>query len=184
MKLGNLLIVLLPFSISIASRGPPNGLVDQSLFNGTTCSIDTVLNAEDTDPDATADDMVMESNRFKRHAELETDWTPKCSQDSNLVFDPRFYLATYNDLRRAFIKPGIDSFAAATRHWCDYGVKEGRHGIASFSSKAYLARYKDLQWAFGKDNVVQATTHFINAGFNEGRSGYADIAPSTQGKLN
>ena len=99
------------------------------------------------------------------------------------MFDPRFYLATYNDLRCAFIKPGIDSFAAASQHWCDYGVKEGRHGIQSFHNKAYLARYKDLQKAYGKNNVVQATTHFINTGFNEGRSGYADIAPSTQGRL-
>ena len=46
-----------------------------------------------------------------------------------MVFDARFYLATYNDLRCAFIKPGIKTFDAAAQHWCDYGVKEGRKGI-------------------------------------------------------
>ena len=110
------------------------------------------------------------------------DWTPKCSYDSNLVLDPRFYLATYNDLRCAFIKPGIDSFTAASQHWCDYGVKEGRHGIQSFNNKAYLARYKDLQKDLGKDNITQATTHFIETGFNEGRSGKTDVALTTEGK--
>ena len=98
-------------------------------------------------------------------------WKPKCDNDSPLVFDPRFYLATYNDLRCAFIKPGIKTFDVAAQHWCNNGVKEGRQGIASFNSTKYLARYGDLQKAFGKDNIVQATTHFIEYGFNENRIG-------------
>ena len=98
-------------------------------------------------------------------------WKANCSLDSNLVFDPRFYLAEYNDLRCAFIKPGIKTFDVAAQHWCDHGVKEGRQGIASFSSKAYLARYGDLQKAFGNNNYVQATTHFIQYGFKENRIG-------------
>ena len=100
-----------------------------------------------------------------------SDWTPKCYLDSPLVLDPRFYLAKYNDLRCAFIKPGIDAFAAAAQHWCTYGVKEGRQGIKTFHSTAYLARYGDLQRAFGKDNIVQATKHFIGTGFKENRNG-------------
>ena len=105
------------------------------------------------------------------YTQPNSSWTPKCKNDNPLVFDPRFYLATYNDLRCAYIKPGIDTFAAAAQHWCDYGVKEGRQGIASFSSKAYLARYGDLQKAFGNNNYVQATTHFIQHGFKENRIG-------------
>ena len=53
-------------SISIASRMLPNGLVDLSINNGTTYII-----AEDSNTDANADDMAMDSNRFKRQAVLQ-----------------------------------------------------------------------------------------------------------------
>ena len=98
-------------------------------------------------------------------------WETKCSEDSPLVFDARFYLANYNDLRCAFIKPGIKTFDAAAQHWCDYGVKEGRQGSTTFSSMAYLARYEDLMNAFGKNNFGKAIEHYINTGVKENRIG-------------
>ena len=53
---------------------------------------------------------------------------PKCQADNPLVFEPRFYLAKYVDLQCDYIKPGYDTYARASNHWCRYGVREGRQG--------------------------------------------------------
>ena len=95
---------------------------------------------------------------------------PKCQADNPLVFESRFYLAKHVDLQCAYIKPGLDTYAMASNHWCRHGVREGRQGVGSFNSKQYLARYADLKRAFGSD-TKKAVEHFIGWGFKEGRKG-------------
>lgn len=81
-----------------------------------------------------------------------------------LVFDPRFYLAMYGDLRGAF---GWD-MNAATGHYVANGVREGRFASFVFDPVRYLNTYGDLQAAFGGD-TVRARDHWLINGIREGR---------------
>jgi serralysin len=82
------------------------------------------------------------------------------------VFDVGFYLRAYPDLQAAF---GGD-VNAATQHWLNNGLYEGRTGSPSFSAVSYLSRYGDLSNAFGA-NYAAAIQHYIFSGQYEGRSG-------------
>lgn len=86
--------------------------------------------------------------------------------DYALVFDPKYYLDKYADLKRAF---GTD-YNAALKHFVTNGIKEGRQAIASFSVTEYKARYEDLRKAFGSDNMLYVK-HYITNGKKENRKG-------------
>jgi hypothetical protein len=85
----------------------------------------------------------------------------------SIVFDPQWYLQAYSDLRAGF---GTDT-EAATQHWLNYGINEGRQGSPLFSAQQYLSMNPDLQAAFGANNYSTAIQHFISDGHNEGRVG-------------
>ena len=88
------------------------------------------------------------------------------SPDSPQVFNADFYLSHYGDLAAAF---GNDR-AAASQHWLDFGIGEGRRGSREFDVRFYLNRYGDLQAAFGT-NFMAAVDHWLTFGLSEGRRG-------------
>lgn len=80
------------------------------------------------------------------------------------VFDAKYYLNRYSDLKSAF---GND-YAAALKHFVDYGIDEGRRASESFDVTLYKANYPDLQELFGDDNT-KYVDHYLDYGINEGR---------------
>ena len=80
------------------------------------------------------------------------------------VFDAKYYLNRYLDLKSAF---GSD-YAAALKHFVDYGIDEGRRASESFDVTLYKANYPDLQELFGDDNT-KYVDHYLDYGINEGR---------------
>lgn len=80
------------------------------------------------------------------------------------VFDAKYYLNRYSDLKSAF---GTD-YAAALKHFVDYGIGEGRRASESFDVTLYKANYPDLQELFGDDNT-KYVDHYLDYGINEGR---------------
>lgn len=85
------------------------------------------------------------------------------------IFDSRFYLGNYADLRSAF---GTDIDAAAS-HFIQAGFNEGRS--ADFNSLEYIASYADLIGALGS-NATAGLNHFLSTGFNEGRGDLFDAS--------
>lgn len=85
-------------------------------------------------------------------------------RDYSCVFNPAYYLNSYQDLRNAF---GND-YSAAFQHFINNGMAEGRQAITSFNVYAYMERYDDLRQAFGTD-LVKYYLHYIDYGFSEGR---------------
>lgn len=93
--------------------------------------------------------------------------------DMPIGFDPDFYRQYYPDLSRAF----GTNFGALTRHWREYGSKEGRLPSRKAYSEAlalgvdpefYANRYSDLRKAFGL-NALSLVQHYQQHGRNEGR---------------
>lgn len=80
------------------------------------------------------------------------------------VFDVKYYLNRYSDLKSAF---GND-YAAALKHFVEYGISEGRRASESFDVTLYKANYPDLQELFGDDNT-KYVDHYLDYGINEGR---------------
>jgi hypothetical protein len=93
----------------------------------------------------------------------------KAMMDS--VFDYRYYLNRYPDLRKAF---GSNEYSAwkAAQHWYKYGVKEGRQGYEFFDPVFYLSNNPDVAKAYGESNYLGAIQHFVKYGKKEGRKGY------------
>ena len=79
------------------------------------------------------------------------------------IFDPSQYLASHGDLINAF---GYD-LEAATTHYQNYGIKEGR-ATDSFNEAQFIASHGDLINAFGYD-LKEATRYYIVYGIYEGR---------------
>ena len=80
------------------------------------------------------------------------------------VFDAKYYLNRYSDLKSAF---GND-YAAALKHFVEYGISEGRRASESFDVMLYKVNYPDLQGLFGDDNI-KYVDHYLDYGINEGR---------------
>lgn len=80
------------------------------------------------------------------------------------VFDAKYYLNRYSDLKSAF---GTD-YAAALKHFVEYGISEGRRASESFDVTLYKVNYPDLQELFGDDNI-KYVDHYLDYGINEGR---------------
>src|SRR4051812_26052154 len=83
------------------------------------------------------------------------------------VFDWGFYVTRHPDLAKA----GITNAAAATEHWLNNGIYEGRQPAPWFHPAQYLEVYVDLRNAFGPANYVAATQHYLTHGISEGRQG-------------
>ncbi len=82
------------------------------------------------------------------------------------------YVASNPDLITAF---GIDT-AAASSHYTNYGISEGRN-LTLFSASLYLAKYSDLSAAFGNDETL-ALKHYIQNGYAEGRTDSSSLTNS------
>ena len=89
--------------------------------------------------------------------------------DYSPVFNGKYYLGLYADLKAAFGEDEKLAFA----HFVEHGMSEGRQGSAEFNVAAYRARYADLDAAFG-DNLACYYTHYIEHGQAEGRDGSAE----------
>lgn len=77
-------------------------------------------------------------------------------------FDPLVYIASYDDLTRAF---GANA-SLGTQHWVQAGRMEGRQ--ITFNALDYIASYGDLSNVFGT-NQASGTLHYLNSGWREGR---------------
>ncbi len=84
--------------------------------------------------------------------------------DYSPVFDPAYYANAYSDLQAAF---GTDA-AVLFRHFCQYGMKEGRIASASFNVHRYQSYHADLRNAFG-GNLPLYYKHYILYGQKENR---------------
>ncbi len=89
---------------------------------------------------------------------------PVFSLEDETVFNPNFYLSKYSDLYQVF----GDDDNAATMHWVNSGIYEGRQGSSVFDVNFYLQNNSDLYQVFGNDYHA-ATMHWINYGVYEGR---------------
>ena len=87
------------------------------------------------------------------------------------------YVASNPDLITAF---GIN-IAAATSHYANHGISEGR-SLTVFSASLYLAKYSDLSTAFG-NNETLALKHYIQNGYAEGRTDSSSSSSSTISSL-
>ncbi|WP_157085417.1 calcium-binding protein [Methylobacterium sp. Leaf99] len=76
-------------------------------------------------------------------------------------FDAEYYLLTYQDVARAAITNGGDSYAFAQQHFEQSGFREGRNPNAVFDTRGYLSTYADV----GGNPL----THYDLYGFKEGR---------------
>lgn len=84
--------------------------------------------------------------------------------DYSPVFDPVYYADRYEDLKRAF---GTDA-QKLFRHFCTYGMKEGRIACADFNIQKYREYYADLRKAFGSQLPLYYK-HYLTYGRRERR---------------
>lgn len=84
--------------------------------------------------------------------------------DYSLVFDPTYYSNQYPDLKAAFGTNPVNLF----KHFCTYGMKEGRIASANFNVNKYKEYYLDLRNAFG-NHLPLYYKHYITNGYRENR---------------
>lgn len=80
------------------------------------------------------------------------------------LFDPAWYLETYEDVRTSTLDPAI--------HYLRIGAAEGRDPSALFSTAAYRQRHRDVAAA-----GVNPLVHFLESGIDEGRQFEPASAP-------
>ena len=86
-----------------------------------------------------------------------------------LAEDPLSYVASFEDLSRAFGGLGPEELrAAGLRHYRAHGAQEGRRAEIDFDPQAYLGNHADLRAAFGGDGE-RAAHHFAASGRAAGR---------------
>jgi hypothetical protein len=83
----------------------------------------------------------------------------------NPLFDPRWYLEQYEDVRRTGMNPLV--------HYLRDGAREGRDPGPDFDTKYYVSANPDAQQA------VNPLTHYAKYGRREGRSATPQKAPSS-----
>ncbi len=76
------------------------------------------------------------------------------------TFYPRYYLERNQDLVNAF---GPNNLDAATNHWNQHGIQEGRRPNPYFAAREYLELHPTLRTALGND-FVRATQHWLSDG--------------------
>lgn len=72
------------------------------------------------------------------------------------LFDVKYYLFTYPDVRHQDIDPVM--------HYIKYGANEGRNPNKEFNTNFYLTNYPDV-----KESKMNPLIHYIEYGVNEGR---------------
>jgi hypothetical protein len=91
-----------------------------------------------------------------------------CAAAASLPFDPKFYLETYPDIRKAYEAGEIKDLRA---HFIEFGYLEGRMSARPvFDEDFYKATYPDVAAALAKGEVKSALDHYISAGSFEGRN--------------
>ena len=85
--------------------------------------------------------------------------------DYSPVYDYTYYKNKYKDLQDAF---GSNK-GAYFKHFCTYGMKEGRQASSSFNVQNYKSRYSDLEKAFG-DNLLLYYEQYLKFGISEKRN--------------
>ncbi len=73
------------------------------------------------------------------------------------LFDEKYYLFTYSDIRKADIDP--------IKHYIKHGADEGRNPNKYFDTKFYLKHYQDV-----KSSGINPLFHYIKYGVKEGRN--------------
>lgn len=84
--------------------------------------------------------------------------------DYSKVFDPAYYANKYADLKKAY---GTNA-AKLFKHFCTFGMKEGRIASPDFDVNQYQANYADLRNAFGND-LPFYYHHYVTYGYKENR---------------
>ena len=87
---------------------------------------------------------------------LRTKKWQKIIKKSNL-FDVKFYLFAYPDVRAADIDP--------VEHYVKFGVLEGNNPSKEFNTAYYLSQYADVQ-----ESKINPLVHYILFGEKEGRT--------------
>ncbi|XP_063448261.1 uncharacterized protein LOC134727801 [Mytilus trossulus] len=82
------------------------------------------------------------------------------------VFDSVFYSNYYHQV----ITHSVNTPEAVKLHWLTHGIDAGWQGSGQFHSKEYIARYPDLQKAFG-NNYRAAIQHYLTFHHSEHRLG-------------
>ncbi len=77
------------------------------------------------------------------------------------LFDERYYLEAYDDIRKADIDP--------IQHYLKHGWKEGRNPSEQFDTNFYLETYPDVKAA-----RMNPLIHFIKFGVYEGRKTHSE----------
>ena len=85
--------------------------------------------------------------------------------DYSPVYNYSYYKKKYKDLRQAFGNDEKSYF----KHFCTYGMKEGRQASSNFNVQKYKSRYSDLRRAFG-ENLPLYYKHYIEFGISEKRN--------------
>lgn len=83
------------------------------------------------------------------------------------IFNVHYYLAQNPDVAKSV---GATNYSAATMHWIQTGISEGRQGSEKFHVKKYVEKYSDVKNAYGL-NYKKAVIHYSLYGIPEGRSG-------------
>lgn len=112
------------------------------------------------------------NNAFKYMA-LDVGGVPYADNNidlSSYMFDPIFYANDNADLGAIY---GYN-VEALTRHFEQFGKREGRQGSRIFDPVYYLNTYPDLKAVYG-NNYSAAYDHFITCGASEGRSGSEEL---------
>lgn len=107
---------------------------------------------------------VPENLKAKTTPKKYTSTTVYNGVDYSPVYNYSYYRKKYSDLQKAF---GTDK-DAYFKHFCQYGMQEGRKASSAFDVLKYKARYEDLRKAFG-DNLPEYYKHYVIFGKKEGR---------------
>lgn len=80
------------------------------------------------------------------------------------VYDYNYYKNKYKDLQNAF----GDNKDLYFKHFCQFGMKEGRIAKKTFNVKKYKEKYEDLRKKYGS-NLMEYYKHYCLYGKKEGR---------------
>lgn len=86
--------------------------------------------------------------------------------DYSNVYSYNYYKSKYEDLKKSY----GDNEELYFKHFCQYGMKEGRIGIKTFDVNKYKDRYEDLRKTYGS-NLINYYRHYCLWGKKEGRKG-------------
>ncbi|QIM21133.1 hypothetical protein G7075_08330 [Phycicoccus sp. HDW14] len=98
---------------------------------------------------------------------------PADPQLARIVFDSKFYAATYPDVvtwaNGKVATQGGNFYDHVQWHWLHYGIPWGRSGSASFDPIFYMNAQPDVSAAYGWNNYAGAISHYVAHGRFEGR---------------